>query len=331
MADTNPPSFTGPRIVPLDRAHTSPPCHCGPKAVSLGRLIGHGLPVPPGFCITTVAWREHLDVNRLAETIRRLLDAASQADPEHVRRHLAALRRAVVDAPVPERVRHEIETHYRSLAAPLTAVRSSATAEDMPGQSFAGQHETVLGVRDAGACVAAVKRCWSSLWSDRAFQYRTRQGVDHGSSAMAVIVQALVPADASGVIFTADPITGGRDRITIESTIGLGEPLVSGQVTPDRVVVSRHTSAVVDRRAGPITVARVADPAAGVVDRALPDAPGAPSLDDAMAVRVARLALDAEQVFGHPVDVEFAVADGRPFLVQARPVTTLPARAASMA
>ena len=289
-------------------------------------MIQHALPVPPGFCVTATVWREHLAANHLTEQLDRVLHDVARAGSEATRRRLAAWRQAIIDARIPDAVQEEIGAQFRVLNADFVAVRSSASAEDLPGHSFAGQHDTFLGIGGLSECLDAVKKCWASLWTTRAFEYRARNGVEHAGADMAVIIQRLIPADASGVIFTVDPLTGRRDRIVIESTFGLGEPLVAGKVTPDRTVLSRPGLEVVASHTADKTTASVLRPPHGIVERTVPpDRVGEPSLDDGVPVRLGRLALEAEQVFGCPLDIEFALAGGEPYLLQARPVTAVPA------
>ncbi len=274
----------------------------GAKAFNLARLIRAGLPVPAGFCITAAAYQQHI---RSAGLESR----PGTATPQQ-------LRDAIVAAPLPEELGALIAGQLDRLAAECgtsaealqLAVRSSATAEDQPARSFAGQYDTALGITGAADCLAAVKRCWASLWSERAQRYREAGDISHSGLSMAVIVQQLVPADCAGVLFTADPVTGRTDRLIIESASGLGGALVSGTVAPDRVVLSKPQLEVWHRE--------VATPGVSLQRDC--------SLDNAAAAQLGRLALRAEKLFGFPLDLEWAIADGQPSLLQARPVTALP-------
>ena len=204
------------------------------------------------------------------------------------------------------------------------AVRSSATVEDLPEASFAGQHDSFLNVLGRDAVLAAVKRCWLSLFSERAISYRMRKGVAPGRAQMAVIVQQLIDADAAGVMFTTDPAGGNSDSILIEAAFGLGETVVQGKVAPDRIEVSRSRLRVVRRDTG---VKRVQIVAAkdGVCEELLAaEKASAPVLDDETAARLARLGLEAERLLGRPLDIEWGRARRRIWLLQARAVTTLP-------
>ena len=184
------------------------------------------------------------------------------------------------------------------------AVRSSATAEDLPTLSFAGQQDTYLNIRGDDAVLDAVTRCWASLWNPRAVAYRDEHGVSHDDVALAVVVQELVPADASGILFTADPVTGTRTETVINASWGLGEAVVGGQVTPDTVTVTRGV--VTRATTGTKTVMTVRT-AAGTEDRAVPDElRDRPVLDEAQAVELAELGARIQELFGVPVDVEWA-------------------------
>lgn len=294
-------------FLPLDRIVETDVPAVGPKAYSLARLLANQLPVPPGFCLVADCYRDHLAA---LPDQRALFEALTAAEAGQRPAALAAIRRAIVEQPLAAEVASALTSSWVALAqqvAPTAlraAVRSSGTAEDLPGQSFAGQHDTLLDVGDVDGCVLAVRQCWASLWAERAFEYRAHNGIDHQRAAMAVIVQQMVDATASAVVFTADPVSDRTDRVIIESTWGLGEALVSGRVTPDRLVLARPALTVVER----------ATAATGAAQ---------PSLDDASAIALARLALAAEQWFGLPLDLEAALADGKLFLLQARPITTL--------
>ncbi|MDO5067193.1 MAG: PEP/pyruvate-binding domain-containing protein [Propionibacteriaceae bacterium] len=264
-------------IVPLNRLGKDDLPLVGGKAAGLGELIRAGLPVPEGFCITTDA------------------------------------HRAAPDGTVPEALAARIMAATARLGGPV-AVRSSATAEDLPEASFAGQQETVLGVVGDDV-IAAVERCWASAWGERAVAYRLEQGID-GDVAVAVVVQRMVPADAAGVAFTVDPVTGKR-VVTIESAPGLGESVVSGAVTPD----SHQVGVRVRRRLGHKATRIDLAPDGGTTTSAVAD-PGAPAITDRQARRIVALARRVEKHHGQPMDIEWAIEGEQVWLLQARPVTT---------
>lgn len=253
----------------------------GGKAANLGRLVRMGLPVPPGFVVTTEAYRA-------------VLTAAGRdradLDPE-------ALRRALVAAPIPSVIAGPVVAAYEALGAPAVAVRSSGTAEDLAAASFAGQHDSFLDVTGPEAVLDAVRGCWASLWSPRAVDYRRRRGWDGRAVALAVVVQAMVPAEWAGVLFTADPVTGQRNRLVVEAVPGLGEALVSGARSGEHVVLDKASGRVLA---------------------------GASPLPEPVLHELARLAGRIETAFGRPQDVEWAVAAGQCFVLQSRPMTALP-------
>ena len=266
----------------------------GGKAANLGELIRAGFDVPPGFCITTEAYR--LAVRGTT------VEAGTGTDA-------AAARAAVLGAPFPESVAAAVRDAYARLESGTdgpVAVRSSATAEDLPGASFAGQQDTYLNVTGIDDVLDAVQRCWASLWTDRAVAYRAAQGIDGAAVALAVVVQRMVDAESAGVLFTADPVTGRRRQAVLDAARGLGDAVVSGAVDPDHFVVDTGTGRILDRRRG------------------IPTDDGAASLTDTQVRALASLGDRVEVAFGSPQDIEWAVdEDGHPWLTQSRPITTL--------
>jgi phosphoenolpyruvate synthase/pyruvate phosphate dikinase len=234
-------------VIPLADIKDGDEFAVGAKALGLARMDRIGLSVPAGFCVTATAYHEHLNRNNIMPRLAADLAPASScrkteagADAEHERIHdiLAGVRQTIIAAPMAGELVDQIRSYYSTLEANRVAVRSSATAEDLPGHSFAGQYDTYLGITNIEGCIEGVKKCWASLWTERAYSYRQKNGFDHFAVSMAVIVQVLVPADAAGVIFTADPVTGRTDRIIVEATFGLGDPLV--EVVP--LVVEIHAA-----------------------------------------------------------------------------------------
>jgi pyruvate,water dikinase len=317
----------GPRFVhTLTAATAVTPEEFGSKAANLVRLAGAGLPVPSGFCVGASAYAEHVRSALPADSLGAALETVRASAPADRRTLLAKLRSEIEEAPVSPVLAEQIEVACRDLGAGQMAVRSSATMEDLAGQSFAGLYDTFLGVSGTAEVVAAVKKCWASLWTDRAFDYREKNGFDHRAARMGVVVQWLVGADVSGVLFTADPVTGRDDRLVIEAVFGLGEALVSGKVSPDRTVLARRDFRVLERTVAEKTLEIVAGER-GSVERAVePTRAKAACLDEETAQSLGRLALKAEAAFGAPQDVEWATAGSEIYVLQSRPITTLPAR-----
>ncbi|HET7181969.1 MAG TPA: PEP/pyruvate-binding domain-containing protein [Candidatus Limnocylindrales bacterium] len=268
----------------------------GGKGASLARLAHLGFRVPPAFCLTTSAFRA-----QLAEVADTAGLGATAADG-------AALATAPLAEPLSVALTAAVTRLVGELApagfAPRFAVRSSAIAEDGAASSYAGLHETELDVPPAGID-AAVRRCWASLWSPEATAYRRRRSLDPGEAAMAVVVQALVPADASAVVFTRHPVTGRADQVVITSTRGLGDAMVAGTITPDTTVVDKASRRVLELDPG--------DGSSGAAG---------PALGPDVLAELVELSLQVEDRFGLPVDIEAAHAGGTWYLLQARPITT---------
>ena len=223
----------------------------GGKGASLARLAAAGLTVPPGFHITTAAYRRFVTENGLQEKILAAVSGVSAAanQPASLEEASSQIGRLFANSVMPDDIAEAIRQAYAELGGDdlPVAVRSSATAEDLPEMSFAGQQETYLNMHSAAMVLEAVKRCWASLWTARAIGYRARYGIAPQDVSLAVVVQELVPAEASGILFTANPLTGARDQVMMNAAWGLGEAIVGGQVTPDTVVVDRASGAITEQ------------------------------------------------------------------------------------
>ena len=296
----------------------------GAKAAGLARLTRAGLPVPAGFCLSVKAYRDHLASAPVAARADEILTTLAAPDPADHPALLHQLRQAIIDSPISIETAGSLEAAYRALGAGLVAVRSSATSEDLPHHSFAGLYDSFLGVCGVADLLLAVRKCWASLWTERAFDYRVKNAFVHQITAMAVIVQELIPAESSGVAFTVDPVSGRASRLVVEATFGLGEALVSGKVTPDRVLLARDGLQVVEQLVAKKTI-EISLENGTIQERAIvPPKAGSPCLDKESARRVGELALRAEKLAGCPQDVEWALAKGKVFLLQSRPITRLP-------
>jgi len=290
--------------------------------VRLGRL---GLEVPPCFCIAASVFREHFERNKLFSLAKDAVVELSNAESQAKEKILSALRRDIVEAPLAKALRLEIEENYKKLGADFVAVRSSGTAEDLPGHSFAGQYDTYLGISSSNDCIEAVKKCWASLWTLRAYEYRQRNSFDHLGINMAVIVQSLIAAETSGVIFTVDPVKDSPSSIVIEACFGLGETLVSGKVTPDRFVVSKKRLKLLFSTISEKKIERTINPNGLVEEKNIPDERSSVCcLDKKHALKLAKFARKIEAEFGSPQDIEWAMRRNKIFLLQSRPITVLP-------
>ncbi|GAA4194710.1 hypothetical protein GCM10022252_39520 [Streptosporangium oxazolinicum] len=301
----------------------------GGKAANLGVLTTAGLPVPPGLCVTTEAYRRVTEGAGLEDVLAALATTAA-GDVPALNALAAKARALVLAAPVPGDIADAVR---RSAAGPV-AVRSSATAEDLPHASFAGQQDTYLNVIGADAVLDAVRRCWASLWTDRAVAYRAANGIDHGTVRLAVVIQEMVQPEVAGVMFTANPVTGRRREAVIDAGPGLGEAVVSGAVNPDHFVVDTATGEITERRLGDKRLAVRSLAGGGVEHVEAPASTGDPGgsaesaegacVTDARLRALAELGDRVERHYGTPQDTEWAIdSDGVLWLTQSRPITTL--------
>jgi pyruvate,water dikinase len=308
--------MTTPIILPLSSPDATLAL-AGGKGMNLSRLLRTEFPMPGGFIVTTEAYRAYVAANDLHYFILATANAAAADAPAALEAASAAIRGRFSAGHVPPELAAAIRHAYGALdlASVAVAVRSSATAEDLPGLSFAGQQDTALNVVGEEGLLRAVVDGWSSLWTARAIGYRARNGIPHADVALAVVVQTMVQAEAAGVLFTANPLTGLLGETVIDATLGLGDALVSGQVEPDHYVVAA-AGQIVSKTLGTKTLS--------------PDAPGASdsarrvqALPDEAITELAALGRQVEALFGAPQDVEWAWADGKLWLLQARPITSL--------
>ncbi len=296
----------------------------GGKGAHLGALSRmEGILVPAGFCVTTDACRRIMaDTPLLGEKVDRLALVTSD-DPDSTRRLSAEIRFAIEAAAIPDDLAAAITSAVaQSGDGAAYAVRSSATAEDLPTASFAGQHDTYLNVVGVATILEHIRRCWASLFTERAVAYRLQNGIDHRLVQMAVIVQQMVVPQAAGVVFTADPVTSNRTVISVEATVGLGEALVSGRVTPD--VYRVRGGEIVGKSVVSKPFAVYASSAGGTEDVAIGlDRQGEPALTDAQVLTLAQLGRRIEARFRCPQDIEWCLVDGDFHIVQSRPITTV--------
>lgn len=285
----------------------------GGKGANLAALVRAGAPVPPGFVVTTDAYRRTIEEAGFDERLQ------GPHDPET----LAALRTDLARLAPPIELADQIAAAYRRLGGGAVAVRSSGTAEDLPGAAFAGQHDTYLNVVGEEAVLAAVRDCWASLWTERAVDYRQRLEISGTDVTMAVVVQQMVDADVAGVMFTADPVRGDRDKAVVMASPGLGEALVSGQVTPDHYRVAKKSGRRIETTLGQAEMI-IRSAVGGGTTESPGTARETPVLDRRQTRELVRLGQRIQDHFGTPQDIEWAYATGRFFVVQARPMTALP-------
>lgn len=313
----------------------------GGKNAGLGEMMKAGLPVPPGFAVTTDGYETIRDHPEAIEEVRSLLDKVEFDVPIGVREVSKQVRARIESLPMASDVEDAVRTAYQELSSRCkqesvpVAVRSSATAEDLPDASFAGQQDTFLWIRGADRVVQHVKRCWSSLFTARAMSYRHEMGYGHEVVSMSVAVQQMVDPRSAGVAFTLDPATGDRSQVAIESSWGLGEAVVSGEVTPDNYLVDKVIMEIHSRTVSTKHTELVMRPdGSGVEWRDVAaERQTQPSVTDSQLLEITRMAKVVEQYFGDPQDIEWAVdrhlPEGRNVLMlQSRPETVWSRRTA---
>jgi pyruvate,water dikinase len=308
----------------------------GGKNASLGEMINAGLPVPPGFAVTAYAYERYIQKKRIAEQIYKIINE-TVTDPNDPKQYDVAskkIRELIEKTPMPKEIESAIRTAYKDLNKRLelknifVAVRSSATAEDLPDASFAGQQETFLNTKGPDDLLDKVVKCWSSLFTPRAIFYRNEKGFAHEKVFISVGVQKMVNSRAAGVIFTINPVTGNQDEIVIEGNYGLGETVVSGAVNPDDFVVDKNTMNIKERRISRKTIEYIRDPKTGkTVHLDVPeDKQKVTCISDQEILTLAELAKRIEKHYGKPMDIEWAIDQDlsypqNMFIVQARPET----------
>ncbi len=306
----------------------------GGKCANLGELTAKGVRVPPGFAVTADAFRRFLDQTKIGEVIHKTLKRSNGSkDPTLYEEASQEIRKIIESVPMPQDIASEVRRAYRELCnrtgndQVLVAVRSSATGEDLPDASFAGQQDTFLNVKGEEQLVHYVQKCWSSLYTPRAIFYREEKGFPHEKVLISVGVQKMVEATSSGVVFTLDPVNGDPSKIVIEATWGLGEALVSGHVSPDRFIVDKGTFQIVHKDIVLKTLEQVPNRETGltVQQEVSPERRHIACLSDSEVVELAKLALDIEDHYGAPQDIEFALEQDRSgnalYIVQSRPET----------
>jgi len=308
----------------------------GGKNSSLGEMISSGFPVPPGFAVTAYSYERYIDEKRIAEQIYKIIKdtVTNPNDPKQYDVASKKIRELMEKTPMPKDIENAIRTAYKDLNQRLklkdtfVAVRSSATAEDLPDASFAGQQETFLNIRGPDDLINRVIKCWSSLFTPRAIFYRTEKGFAHEKVFISVGVQKMVNSGCAGVMFTINPVTGNQDEIVIEGNYGLGETVVSGVVNPDDFVIDKSTIKIKERRISRKTVEYIRDPQTGkTIHLDIPeDRQKLTCITDQEISTLAELAKRIEKHYGKPMDIEWAIDQDLPypqnmFIVQARPET----------
>ncbi len=295
----------------------------GGKGANLGEMIAAGLPVPEGFVVLVEAYRKFVAENKLEKEIVTLLSIAANGQSENLKDAVERVKGMFVKGKIPADILKEIDDLYDGTGKPPVAVRSSATAEDLPGASFAGQYSTFLNVKGKEELHEAIKKCWASLWNERAISYRAKQNIVSEDLGHGVVVQKLIAAEKSGILFTANPVNGRRDQLSLSSSWGLGEAIVSGEVDPDQWVIDKKTGETVSAYIAEKKVMTVREAGGTELVSVESRKQEEPTLDEAERKELLDMAMKVEEYFRSPQDLEWAYAEGRFYLVQTRPITTL--------
>lgn len=300
----------------------------GGKGANLGEMLKHGFPIPPGFVTTSGAYYKHLDYNNLRERMSGILDPLDVNDTPALDRAAKELQEMIISGEIPPEVEKAVRKNYRKLCdmrgeEVYVAVRSSATAEDLPTASFAGQQSTFLNVKGEDGVVKAVKDCWASLFTPRAIFYRVQNKFEHMKVGLAAVVQEMVQSEKAGVMFTVDPVLEDPDLVMIEAAYGLGEVVVSGSITPDTYRVSKKSMEITRKDISSQPWMMVKHGEKNVHADIKDEAQGKQKLPDEQIIELARIGKKIEEHYRFPQDIEWAVQKGELFIVQSRPITTL--------
>jgi len=300
----------------------------GGKGANLGEMTRAKIPVPPGFIVTADAYFDFLEKSKLVDEIHKLLKPLNPDNSNQLHQIAGQVKQRIIDTPIPPEIAGEISQAYDKMGGGLVAVRSSATAEDLPEASFAGQQRTFLNIEGKKEVVEAVLGCWASLFEPRAIFYRHQQGFDHFKVGIAVPVQRMVQSQASGVMFTIEPVTSDSNHIIIEAVHGLGEAIVSGEVTPDLYIVDKKTTKIVSKKLARQEHQLVRNPGAvgeeaNIWEEIPPEEQTRQKVTDEEIIKIATLGKKLEDWYQFPQDIEWAKEDSEIFIVQTRPVTTI--------
>lgn len=300
----------------------------GGKGANLGEMTNASIPVPPGFIVTADAYFDFLKKSKLIDKMRHILEPLDSGDSKQLQQTAAQVKRLILDIAMPPELAKEIEQAYIKMGRGLVAVRSSATAEDLPEASFAGQQRTFLNVEREKEVVAAVQECWASLFEPRAIFYRHQHGFDHFKVGIAVPVQRMVQSQASGVMFTIEPVTSDNSKIVIEAVYGLGEAIVSGEITPDLYMVDKDGLEIVSKKTAKQEQQLVRNLASDSQETNIwvqvpPPRQSEQKITDDEIIQLAKIGKQLEGHYKFPQDIEWAKEDKRVYIVQTRPVTTI--------
>ncbi|MDE2037937.1 MAG: hypothetical protein KGI69_01795 [Patescibacteria group bacterium] len=294
----------------------------GGKGASLGEMTAAGIPVPPGFVVLSASFERFIEETGLTQEIDAALHAVDHKEIHTVENASERIQALILAAEMPKDIASEIEKAFKGLGAPYVAVRSSATAEDSSMAAWAGQLDSYLNTTEKDL-LEKVKRCWASLFTPRAIFYRFEKGLHAAKISVAVVVQKMVASEKSGIAFSVHPVTEDHNQLIIEAGFGLGEAIVSGQITPDSYVVEKKPRRIVDISVSEQTKGLFRRDGGGNEWKGLGKLGASQVLDEAAILDLAELVVKIERHYGFPCDIEWAYEDGRFYIVQSRPITTL--------
>ncbi|MBR1888723.1 MAG: phosphoenolpyruvate synthase, partial [Candidatus Methanomethylophilus sp.] len=310
------------RIIDVNELRVTDVPIVGGKGANLGELTSSGFPVPNAFVLTTVSYDYFIASSGIMDKILALLKGIDRSSDDSLDAAAKEIRALFDKCPIPKDLQKEIKDSYKLLLGGkkgFVAVRSSATAEDLPDASFAGQQETYLNVKDEKDLIDKIKKCWSSLFTARAIYYREAQGYSHEDVKLAVVVQKMVNSEYSGIMFTVDPHNGAKN-IIVEGGYGLGEAMVGGEVTPDHYVIDKAKMAISSKKTFKQTWKYIRGPQGGAVKEDVPEEmQSVQKIPDSRVLEIAEIGRQVEIHYDKPMDMEWCIEDGKVFLVQARP------------
>lgn len=299
----------------------------GGKGANLGEMIQSGIPIPNGFIVTAAAYYHFVTVNKLKERLVKILSSVDVAKSKSLEVVSKKVQHLILESPIPDEISQPIIKAYMSLGKlfhdPYVAVRSSATAEDLPTASFAGQQATFLNIKGEAAVVLAVRKCWASLFTGRAIFYRAENKFDHFKIGIAVPVQKMIQSEKSGIMFTVNPVTGNKDVVVIEATYGLGELIVQGQVTPDHYEVNKKTLIIEHKKINPQDKRMYLKQGKTIIGPVKPADRQLQKITDEQIIKLATIGKNLEHHYYFPQDIEWAVEKGKIYITQTRPITTI--------
>ena len=315
-------------VLPFSKISKGDTSLVGGKSANLGEMTRAGFPVPPGFSLTSTAYQKVIDYNHLEDDIRRLLKGLDVHDSKKLQSTSKKVRSLILKADIPPELTKQIFSHYRKLGTSknpaLVAVRSSATAEDLPEASFAGQQESFLNIKGEANLIQAIRSAWASLFTARTIFYRATKGFDHFKVKLAVPIQLMIQSDISGVAFSVNPVNRLKNQIVIEAVWGLGDYIVQGVVTPDHYIVDKTDFTIHSKQVVPQKVMEIYRYPSGVkkakVKKTLINQS---KLTDNQVIKIAKIVNKVHQHYFFPQDIEWAMSNNRFYIVQSRPITTL--------